>query len=325
MKVFRKSKKFIFLGIALMLMLCLSDASMYTAQAAQATGSISLSYELESVEFRLYKIGTVNGGQVQLTGDFAGYAVDMSSDNSALTLETYVIRDNLSPIAKAETGKDKTLKFDNLDDAAYLICGETVTVDNIRYTASPSLVYLPALDGGTVTKNVTIQNKHETEDISKKTDISVVIVWKDYGFEGSRPFRLMILLLREGEAVDKVELNEENNWSHTWEDLDGNYEWTIVEESVTEGYEVTTEKDGRTYIITKAKDGDEKPATPPDNPPKPSTPVQPDSIPPVTTPSTSVEGKLPQTGQLWWPVYTLVCVGLLFMIIGVLCKRRDCQ
>ncbi len=33
--------------------------------------------------------------------------------------------------------------------------------------------------------------------------------------------------------------------------------------------------------------------------------------------------KLPQTGQLWWPVCPLIAVGLLFIIFGVVCRRRE--
>lgn len=33
--------------------------------------------------------------------------------------------------------------------------------------------------------------------------------------------------------------------------------------------------------------------------------------------------KLPQTGQLWWPVCPLIAVGLLFIIFGVAYRRRE--
>ena len=33
--------------------------------------------------------------------------------------------------------------------------------------------------------------------------------------------------------------------------------------------------------------------------------------------------KLPQTGQLWWPVCPLIAVGLLFIIFGIIYRRRE--
>ena len=44
-----------------------------------------------------------------------------------------------------------------------------------------------------------------------------------------------------------------------------------------------------------------------------------DAPPPTTTPG---GGKLPQTGQLWWPVPVLFAVGLALIVLGV-ARRRE--
>ena len=41
------------------------------------------------------------------------------------------------------------------------------------------------------------------------------------------------------------------------------------------------------------------------------------------TPPSSGGGKLPQTGQLWWPVPVLTCGGLGCIVVGLLRRRRD--
>lgn len=52
-------------------------------------------------------------------------------------------------------------------------------------------------------------------------------------------------------------------------------------------------------------------------------------VPLETTPSsttgttTSTNKKLPQTGQLWWPVPMLLCVGLACVVVGLVRRRRD--
>ncbi len=328
MKVLRSCKNFILFGIALLLCFGASDTMKLTADAAGETGTVTVSYEVQGAEFRIYKIGTVNNGQITLAGEFANYGVDMSSDKAAQTLEAYVRRDGLTPVSKGDVDANKTLTFQNLTYGAYLVCGDAAEVGNVRYTPAPSLVSLPTKESGTLVADVTIQSKYEKEDISQTTDVSVVILWKDSGFEQLRPFKLNLLLLQDGTVVDKAELNEANNWSHKWENLDGKYQWTVVEENVADDYEVTIQKDGKTYIITKKKEGSQ-PTTPPVNPPT-NTPVNPPAVevpgnPTTNQPAITPPGQLPQTGQLWWPVYALVCMGLLFLIAGVVVKRRDCR
>ena len=44
---------------------------------------------------------------------------------------------------------------------------------------------------------------------------------------------------------------------------------------------------------------------------------------PATPPPSSGGGKLPQTGQLWWPVPVLTCGGLGCIVVGLLRRRRD--
>lgn len=50
-------------------------------------------------------------------------------------------------------------------------------------------------------------------------------------------------------------------------------------------------------------------------------PTEPTS--PTTKPTSPGGGKLPQTGQLWWPVPVLTCGGLGCIVVGLLRRRRD--
>ena len=49
-------------------------------------------------------------------------------------------------------------------------------------------------------------------------------------------------------------------------------------------------------------------------------PTKPSS--PATNPTTSGGNKLPQTGQLWWPVPVLACGGLGCIVVGLFRRRR---
>lgn len=65
-------------------------------------------------------------------------------------------------------------------------------------------------------KNIEMINKYSTE----KRNISVVKVWNDNNHENLRPNNITINLYADGEIYKSVELNESNNWSYTFEDLD---------------------------------------------------------------------------------------------------------
>lgn len=102
----------------------------------------------------------------------------------------------------------------------------------------------------------TVVNTHET----KKRDISVEKKWDDAGNQdGLRPDSVMVQLYANGDKFGKeVELNEKNDWKHTWKNL--NYyeageeiEYTVEEVEVPEKYEATTsgDMDGGFKIVNK--------------------------------------------------------------------------
>ena len=129
----------------------------------------------------------------------------------------------------------------------------------------------------------------------------VVNLFYDYK-EGDEDIRettsIEVQLLCDGAIYDTVTLNAANHWRHVWRDLPADRRFTVTEKKV-EGYTVEVTLEGITYVVTnKAK-----------------------ATKPPTTKPTKPGDKLPQTGQLWWPVYALVATGLLCLVIGVLCRR----
>ena len=106
--------------------------------------------------------------------------------------------------------------------------------------------------------------------------------------------------------ADTVVLSEANDWEYTWDDLDADSQWRVVERDVPDGYTVTVEREGRVFIITNTK---------PDDTPEPSESPEPSTSP-------DEPEKLPQTGQLWWPVPLLFCAGLIFVAAGLIIRRR---
>ena len=86
------------------------------------------------------------------------------------------------------------------------------------------------------------------------------------------------------------------------------YTWTVVEKE-NSGYTVQVERDGITFVITNTYVPEE---------PEPTEPTEPTP----TKPTNPTKPNLPQTGQLWWPVPVLLIAGLLFVILGLIRRRR---
>ena len=101
-----------------------------------------------------------------------------------------------------------------------------------------------------------INNYHQVETV----DITTVKVWEDYdNNDGYRPDHIEVTLKANGEEVETVTLNEENNWTYTWEELDKNaageeIEYTVEEVEVPYMYtvEYSVDEDG-TFVVTNTQ------------------------------------------------------------------------
>lgn len=98
---------------------------------------------------------------------------------------------------------------------------------------------------------LTVADKKEEEKQEEKIDIPVEKQWA----EGVDKETVTIILNRDGEEAGRVELNEGNNWKHTFRDLDKTaedgheYKYTFTEAGNKFTYTVTEDGNGG-YIIT---------------------------------------------------------------------------
>lgn len=305
------------LGLLLAALLVTMLFPAFTAKSVDLTqsGELNLSYQdngtpLAGAEFSIYLLATVDeDGSLTATESFAGYPVELQTGNDtkalAVTLEGYVLRDHIAPTDKGTTDDSGTLTFptgeEKLTLGLYLVLGDRHQQGNTVYDPQPFLVMLPTLENDTLNYRVTVNPKYESHNVSGDTVTRKVLkVWKDEGNEASRPKEISVQLLRDGEVYDTVTLSADNSWRYTWSDLDARYRWLVVEEAPS-GYTVEVTREGITFVVTNRQ---------PDTPP-PTDPTQPD------------DPKLPQTGQLWWPVPLLICGGLLCIAVGLLLRRRN--
>ncbi len=293
---------------------------------AFAAGSINLrqdvkltmSYQdgdapLAGAAFNIYLVASADeSGELTTEDTFKQFHVNIRGRNDdawktlASTLEGYVLRDKIVPTDSGKTDANGYLSFPTSDarltPGLYLVLGSRHTQGGFRYDAMPFMVMLPTQD---TEKNewvydVSVNPKYDASEIPDTPSVvtrKVLKVWDDGDHKNNRPTEVVVQLLRNGEVYDTVTLSDENNWRYTWSDLDDSDTWTVAEKECR-GYTVQVEREGITFVITNTRAG-----AAPDEP----SPTEP---------------TLPQTGQLWWPVSVLLLGGLLFIVIGLACRKR---
>lgn len=267
----------------------------------------------------------------------------------AETLEGYVSRDALLgklPVAaegKTDAGGMLTLRptafaaeGSQVKSAAglYLVLGDRCSQNGYYYDASPFIVMLPSLDMQTNTwrYDAAAEPKHESRSIPSPSHTltrKALKMWNDSENPQARPDEIKVQLLRNGVVYQTVTLSESNRWQYTWTGLSSAYTWTLAEVTPSK-YTVGIVQEGITFVLTNTYSADlpvEPPDEPnnPDNPDNPNNPNNPNNPSKPGTPGqpgsngsgSTGDSKLPQTGQLWWPVPFLLAGGLLMIAFGL--------
>ena len=201
-----------------------------------------------------------------LTGDFAGYPVSLEDLDSsgwralAQTLDAYVGRDSLAPFKTAVTDAAGKAAFEHLPVGLYLVTGDRYEEGDHTYIPEAFMASLPGLgqetdewiyDMTAACKYNSDQDSGEDGSLSRK----VLKVWNDDGHESKRPESIRVQLLKDGQVYDTVTLNAENNWRHTWSDLDKDSNWEVTEYDTPSGYTVSVDRQGITFVMTNTRRG----------------------------------------------------------------------
>ena len=138
---------------------------------------------------------------------------------------------------------------------------------------------------GTDGQNQPLWDVQAAGEQQETMDISVTKVWVGDRVSG-RPASIIVHLTLDGKDYGPlVRLNYANHWSYTWENLPvGN--WSVREES-SRRYTTTMTREGNTFTFT------------------------------------STWKKIPQTGQLWWPVVAMSAAGVCLVGAGLLRRRKQ--
>lgn len=283
---------------------------------------------LPGATIRLYKVGDISErGEITMSGEFAAYPFQLNElegtdwSDIATTMLAYAEQDQLEPVDQAVTDEYGKAYFPRvrkpMEPGLYLITGDTLTYNDMCFTPVPTLIALPNRqpDSHHWDYNVTTDIKYTFR--SAPVDITAVKVWKDESFKDARPESVDVNLLCDGKVVETVKLSNDNNWSHTWEELDRDCTWSVTE-VVPEFYNVIISQDQTTFVIENTLDVEmyeeflEGGREPEEEGPSDEGSGESDE-----------EGKLPQTGSLWWPVPAMLIAGLGCLIAAVVRMRRD--
>lgn len=259
---------------------------------------------LANVEFSLYLVAKMGqGGALTAEPAFARYPLGGSQADWERTLD--MLRadfpKNAVPADKAKTDKNGDAFFPTngktLVPGLYYVTGTKTEKKGWVYTTDSFLVSLPNYFGKEWAYAQQAKTKPKRE--AGITDIEVVKVWKDTCHPKRRPEEIKVTLLCDGQKADLddavVTLSKDNNWKYTWRDLDATHEWSVTEERVKGYNNPVVKKNGKIITVTNT-------CNRPDHP---------------------KGGRLPQTGQLWWPVPVLLLAGLVLVIVGLVRRRED--
>ena len=255
---------------------------------------------LSGVKFSLYLVARMGqGGALTPELGFESYIFGNSAADWKKTRD--MLQSNfpagVTPVDKAKTDKNGDVTFPSgsgkLVPGLYYIPGTKTEKKGWVYTTLPFLVSLPNYFNNEWVYAQQVNAKSSRE--GTETDITVIKVWKDSCHPKRRPESITVDLLCDGEKYDTITLPQNGKWKYTWKNLDATHEWT-VEEAQVKGYNrPVIVKDGKIFTITNT----------------------------CNRPDTPKGGKLPQTGQLWWPVPVLLLAGLVLVIVGLLRRKED--
>ena len=269
----KKRIRFCFCMLALLLAIAQPMTAVAAAFDNQAPCTLTLHYAKEGRAFgdlkiEIYQVAAFESdGTYALTDLFAPYPVKIHEIQSQLewqqstqALVSYVEADALAPLATGMTDEAGTVTFENLATGLYLVLGVEASTETARFWFQPFLVFLPTMDeSGDCDYDV--EAKPKAGESTSIYQYKVVKLWKDSGNQANRPDSVTVEILKDGVLHETVVLNEQNNWSHSWETTDGSSRWTVAEQEVPSGYQVAISFQDGTYTITNERPG--SPGDPP--------------------------------------------------------------
>ena len=293
----------LFSAVVIFILSCFSVAAKTNTSATMTLICKKDNTILTGMNWDIYYIGQRTENTYTLEGAFADYPVSIdatSTDsmvNAAATLENYAVVDHIPYTNAGIIDADGYLKFTGLASGLYLVSGNVFNQGVVFYQPTPVLVEInlefekPDIDLIVYPKiKYALLSEIDMNNIVKK-------LWID-SKETHEPIDVDIY--KNGDFYESVTLSEENKWSYNWTATEY-AQWRVREVNAPPEYSVNYKSDNGKFIIENTFHG-----------------VEPTTVVTTTAPPTV----LPQTGQMWWPVFVLGFGGIILIIIGLSVKGK---
>ncbi len=279
----------------------------------------------------------------------------------AATLRVYAVTDKLPNDGEGVTDENGNITFTGLEDGLYLVCGNNLKIE--EYTYKPSAVFFEMRGEENANlvafpKIVlrTLSEKVSNYSVRKEWANDEEQPW-------NRSTSVSVELFCDGELYETVELSDKNNWRYSWQDtpehewsvrekdIPENYTvgyqeketWYIIVNTYNEPSDVKHDTDD-THINTTAITDDSytvvqtttsisgtisggneinNSGQSSSKVSKTDSAVMSSDKNEQTKTTTATADKLPQTGQLWWPVMPLSCGGILMIGMGLRLMKKE--
>jgi len=264
------------LTVLLAAVLCPLYTGATTPLDPDAEASLTLCYQKDGQAFpglsvSIYRVAEAfPDGTFALIAPFDSYPVNIHGitqqaqwQNTAATLNSYIIANQLAPTRTGVTNDAGIAAFPQLETGLYLVCQVMGENNTGTYVFNQFMVYLPTLqsDG---TYDYTVEANPKCLSFVPKTEYRVTKLWQDEGHQTERPEQVAIDIYKDGILQETQILNPDNNWSYTWYvSADDQSTWTVTEPSVPEGYTVTVRENGSCFsVINTHKSNEDVPDIP---------------------------------------------------------------
>ena len=322
-----------------MMIFMLSMCIVLPASAAEDTSTLSLwcvkdEEIVDGMHWQIFRVGHRETNDYVFEGAFANYRPTLGDTTKSMlewdaktvssvanTLRVNALIDGLPCLSEGYTDEKGNLNFTGLEDGLYLVIGDSL--DKGEKTYIPSSIFFEVNSEQENYLNAFPKIIYVTMN-SEAENYSVRKVWAN---NENQPPALDTYITCEiycdGELRETVRLDRTNNWEYRWTDKPG-HDWLVREKEIPENYTVTYDGNHYQYIIVNTYDETITTETTTSTQKTTVTTTETSTVTTAKTTITSTEAsKLPQTGQLWWPVLPLTGGGLLLIVAGAWIRKKD--
>lgn len=189
---------------------------------------------LPGVTFQLYQVADMDAdARFALRSPYSTLNIDINAlknaaDWAAASEAMKALTASETPDFTGTTDENGRVAFAGLNPGLYLVSGTPVIIGGWAYSFQSFLTSVP-------TRNVDDEWQYDVLSTIKLErspaliDLECVKVWDDDNRGTYRPVQIEIHLMQDGQHIDTVILNSENNWHHIFKDLPADHVYTLNE------------------------------------------------------------------------------------------------